>query len=173
VSAQTGFYCIRFTADPVQLIFFRGGLDRWLQGLQWPEPDRVDAILAVSEACTNSVQHAYPVGELGEVEVVGRLVVGPAGRRIVVVVRDHGQWRAEPGGPGYGLTTVRACMERCKIRHDGQGTVVTMTSRPVPLLDSPPDGDGAPGADPGSAVSGDPSRSPGQRVRRGPVVIGG
>lgn len=135
VSARSDFFSIRFTADPVQLIFFRAGLDRWLRVLQWPEPDRVDALLAVSEACTNSVEHAYAAGAAGEVEVVGRLVVGSVDRRVVVVVRDHGRWRPVPGGTGYGLTTVQACMERVKIHNDDTGTVVTMHSRPVPLLD--------------------------------------
>lgn len=148
MSARTGFFSIRFAADPVQLIFFRAGLDRWLRGLRWPEPDRIDALLAVSEACTNSVQHAYPMGAAGEVEVVGRLVVGTADRRIVIVVRDHGSWREEARGRGFGLTTVRTCMDRVKIRHDEAGTVVTMNSRPVPLPESlpeaaPDDGDGA------------------------------
>jgi anti-sigma regulatory factor (Ser/Thr protein kinase) len=136
VSATTGFYRIRFAADPVQLIFFRAGLNAWLRGLQWPEPDRVDAVLAISEACTNSVEHAYRTGEPGDVDVTGRLVVDDTSRRIVVVVRDEGRWRTGTNGDGYGLTTVRECMADVRIRHDADGTVVTMTSRPVPLLGS-------------------------------------
>lgn len=128
------YYTIRFSADAVQLIFFRYGLDRWLEGLSWPEQERFDAILAISEACSNAVEHAYPVGYPGDVEVVGRLVVGQADRHIVVVVRDWGQWQQSGQDRGYGLTTVRACMARVKIRQGGDGTVVTMTSRTVPLL---------------------------------------
>jgi anti-sigma regulatory factor (Ser/Thr protein kinase) len=137
VSEQTGFYRIRFAADPVQLMFFRGGLTRWLDRLRWPEPERIDAVLAISEACGNSVEHAYPSEDVGEVEVVGRVVVGAASRRIVVVVQDTGQWRGTSEGHGFGLTTVHACMEQVRIRHGGSGTTVTMTSRPVPLLDAP------------------------------------
>jgi anti-sigma regulatory factor (Ser/Thr protein kinase) len=137
MTATTGYYRIRFAADPVQLIFFRAGLNAWLRGLRWPEPERVDAVLAISEACTNAVQHAYPIGESGDVDVTGRLVVDETGRRIVVVVRDEGRWRTRATGHGYGLTTVRECMAEVRIRHDdGDGTVVTMTSRPVPLLDA-------------------------------------
>jgi anti-sigma regulatory factor (Ser/Thr protein kinase) len=143
MSATTGYYRIRFAADPVQLIFFRAGLNAWLRGLQWPEPDRIDAVLAISEACTNSVQHAYPIGEPGDVDVTGRLVVDEAARRIVVVVRDEGRWRSRSDGRGYGLTTVRECMADVRIRRDVRGTVVTMTSRPVPLLDV--SGDDVPG----------------------------
>jgi hypothetical protein len=65
--------------------------------------------------------------------VTGRVVLGRTDRHLVVVVRDRGRWR-QAGGDGYGLTTVRACMERVRIRHDDHGTVVTMTSRSVPLI---------------------------------------
>lgn len=133
VANSEGFFSITFTADPMQLYFFRAGLDRWLRSLDWPDADRVDALLAVGEACSNCVDHAYTVGDPGEVEVVGRLVIGSRDRRVTVVVRDHGRWKSEPSGHGYGLTTVRACMSRVRIHHDGLGTVVTMNSRPVPL----------------------------------------
>ena len=135
MTATTGYYRIRFAADPVQLIFFRAGLTAWLRSLQWPEPDRIDAVLAISEACTNAVQHAYPAGEPGDVDVTGRLVVDENVRRIVVVVRDEGRWRDRAGGRGYGLTTVHECMAEVRIRQDGDGTAVTMISKPVPLLD--------------------------------------
>jgi anti-sigma regulatory factor (Ser/Thr protein kinase) len=131
-------YRIRFSADPVQLILFRGGLDRWLVQLDWPEAERVDVLLAVSEACCNAVRHAYAGAEPGDVEVIGRLVLGPADRRLRWTVRDHGRWRADPDGTGFGLPTVRACMERVAVRPDERGTVVTMTSRPVALIDPPP-----------------------------------
>jgi anti-sigma regulatory factor (Ser/Thr protein kinase) len=140
MTATTGYYRIRFAADPVQLIFFRAGLNAWLRGLRWPEPERVDAVLAISEACTNSVQHAYPIGDPGDVDVTGRLVLDETTRRIVVTVRDEGRWRTA-SGCGYGLTTVRECMAEVRIRHNADGTVVTMTSRPVPLLDAPDGGE--------------------------------
>jgi anti-sigma regulatory factor (Ser/Thr protein kinase) len=142
VLTQTGMFRISFTADPVELIFFRGGLNQWLIGLQWPEPDRIDAVLAVSEACDNCVRHAYRADREGEVEVTGRLTVDPAGRRIVVVVRDRGQREAGRTGRGFGMTTMQACMDQVRIRHSPDGTVVTLTSRPVPLLGAPTADDG-------------------------------
>lgn len=135
MTSATGYYRIRFAADPVQLIFFRAGLNAWLHGLQWPEPDRIDAVLAVSEACTNAVQHAYPAGEPGDVDVTGRLVIDETVRRIVVVVRDEGRWRTPASERGYGLRAVHECMAEVHIRHDVDGTVVTMISKPVPVLD--------------------------------------
>lgn len=128
----TDFYRIRFDADPVQLLFFRHGLDRWLTGLDWPEVERGDVVLAVHEVCANAVQHAYLVSGPGDVEVVARLVAGPSARHLVVEVRDHGQWRGDGPTAGLGLTAVRACMATVRIKHDAGGTVVRMTSRPVP-----------------------------------------
>jgi len=130
---DTGYYSIRFGADPVQLAFFRAGLDRWLHGLQWPEEARVDAILAVSEACTNAVKHAYAGGVPGDVEVVGRIVAGPSSRQIVVTVRDEGTWRPDSGATGYGMSVMKGCMDKVSIRRDDTGTTVTMTSAAVPL----------------------------------------
>jgi serine/threonine-protein kinase RsbW len=134
VSAQAGFFRIRFRADPVELAFFRGGLNRWLLGLAWPDADRQDAVLAIYEACDNSVRQAGLRG--GEVEVVARLVIGLHDRRIVAVVRDDG-WLPSAGGDGGAwLTMANACMDRVQIRPGEDGTSVTMTSRPVPLPDA-------------------------------------
>lgn len=130
---RTESYTIRFPADPVQVALFRHGLDRWLQGLEWPDEERIDAILAVSEACTNVVRHAYPVGAPGDVEVTGRVVLEPERRRLAVMVRDRGRWRPSDGGRGLGLQTMRACMERVVIRHDRDGTAVTLISNAVPV----------------------------------------
>lgn len=130
-------YTIRFGADPVQLTFFRFGLGRWLHGLQWPAKDRDDVILAASEACTNSVQHAYVIGdESGDVEVTARLVVGADGRRVAIRVRDWGRWRSAHTDPGRGLVLIRACMEQVRVRRHDHGTSVLMSSKPVPLLDT-------------------------------------
>ena len=134
VSAQAGFFRIRFTADPVELTFFRAGLNRWLIGLEWPDIDRQDAVLAVNEACDNSVRHAPLDGSRGEVEVVARLMVGAADRRIVAVVRDDGPSATRWGARDLGLTVVRACMDRVRVSRTANATTVTMTSRPVPLI---------------------------------------
>jgi len=89
VSAQAGFFRIRFRADPVELVLFRGGLNRWLLGLGWPAADRQDAVLAITEACDNSVRQAGLHDGRAEVEVVARLVIGLDDRRIVATVRDE------------------------------------------------------------------------------------
>jgi serine/threonine-protein kinase RsbW/stage II sporulation protein AB (anti-sigma F factor) len=59
-----------------------------------------DVALAVSEAITNAVLHAYRGSDTGEVRVVACAEPG----RLVVVVRDYGcGMRPNPESPGLGL----------------------------------------------------------------------
>jgi anti-sigma regulatory factor (Ser/Thr protein kinase) len=58
-----------------------------------------DVALAVSEALTNAVVHAYPI-EPGEMRVLVRRLE----QRVVIVVEDEGQGlRPRPDSPGLGL----------------------------------------------------------------------
>jgi len=67
------------------------------------EPRLTDVRLAVSEAVTNAVVHAFPGrSEPGTVEVLVR--VRADGRQVEVVVRDNGSGMApRPDSPGLGL----------------------------------------------------------------------
>jgi serine/threonine-protein kinase RsbW len=59
-----------------------------------------DLRLAVTEACTNVVVHAYPDGQEGPMEVRASI----AGEQLTVVVRDRGEGIApRPDSPGLGL----------------------------------------------------------------------
>jgi serine/threonine-protein kinase RsbW len=59
-----------------------------------------DVALAVSEAVTNVVLHAYRNGDSGDV----RVVVCAEPQRLVVVVRDYGcGMKPHPRSPGLGL----------------------------------------------------------------------
>jgi serine/threonine-protein kinase RsbW/stage II sporulation protein AB (anti-sigma F factor) len=59
-----------------------------------------DVALAVSEAVTNSVLHAYRDGDSGDV----RVVACAEPERLVVVVRDYGcGMMPHPNSPGLGL----------------------------------------------------------------------
>jgi serine/threonine-protein kinase RsbW len=56
--------------------------------------------LAVTEACTNVVVHAYPDGDEGPLEVIATLQE----EKLEVVVRDEGPGIGpRPGSPGLGL----------------------------------------------------------------------
>jgi anti-sigma regulatory factor (Ser/Thr protein kinase) len=87
-----------------------------------------DVRLAVSEACTNVVAHAYrDQSEPGELEVSVLLVPG----ELTVIVRDRGSGiapRLEGGGLGLGLPLIAALTRRAEIvEPPGGGTEVAMT----------------------------------------------
>ena len=84
--------------------------------------------LAVSETVTNAVVHAYVGRERGSVTMSCRA----EGERLVVEVVDEGigiDARDDSPGIGHGLATVGAVAQALEVarRHDGPGTIVTMT----------------------------------------------
>jgi serine/threonine-protein kinase RsbW len=87
-----------------------------------------DVRLAVSEACTNVVAHAYrDQADPGELEVSVLLLPG----ELTVIVRDRGSGiapRVDGGGLGLGLPLIAALTRRAEIGvQEGGGTEVTMT----------------------------------------------
>jgi anti-sigma regulatory factor (Ser/Thr protein kinase) len=75
--------------------------------------------LAVTEACTNVVRHAYEEGE-GAIDVV----VKPRGGWIEIVVSDEGRGMGpspDTAGPGLGLPLISALAERVELRPGRRG----------------------------------------------------
>ena len=62
-------------------------LGAFAEALQLPDPVIEDMRLAVTEACTNVVRHAYADGEPGPVEILIR----PDGDTLQVIVSDQGR----------------------------------------------------------------------------------
>lgn len=84
-----------------------------------------DVRLAVSEACTNVVVHAYADGQRGRLDVEAR-VERPL---LHVVVRDHGRGlgpRLDSPGLGIGLPILAAVTERVEFAGSPEGTEVRM-----------------------------------------------
>ena len=88
-----------------------------------------DMKMAVTEACTNVVVHAYEE-DAGMLEV--EMLADEAG--LTIVVRDHGAGiqprpaRAEPPALGLGLPLIAALSDSFELRGSaGQGTEVRMT----------------------------------------------
>jgi anti-anti-sigma factor len=98
----------------------------------------VDAIrLAVSEAVTNLVRHAYD-GEPGEVRVSCRL----EGGQVIITVADDGVGitrRRGTAGSGHGLSLVGAVAQALEVTAAGErGTVVSMSFGSEVARESPP-----------------------------------
>jgi serine/threonine-protein kinase RsbW/stage II sporulation protein AB (anti-sigma F factor) len=91
--------------------------------------DADDVALAVTEAATNAVIHAYRDGASGDMRVVA--CARPDG--LVVVVRDYGcgmQPNPNSPGPGLGLSVIGAVAREMNIeRPDDGGTRVRIHFR--------------------------------------------
>ncbi len=86
-----------------------------------------DIRLAVTEACTNVVVHAYPDGEEGPMEVLATMMVD----ELRVVVRDEGRGigpRPDSPGLGLGLPLIASLTESVALGRDVEvRTEVRMT----------------------------------------------
>jgi anti-sigma regulatory factor (Ser/Thr protein kinase) len=112
-------------ADPAKLSSVRRNLGRWLTGHDVSKEDADDIILASSEACANSIEHAYGPG-IGSVDLDAEVRDG----EITVVVRDAGRWKASRNGDrGRGLPFIESCMDSCTVTRGDAGTEVRMQRR--------------------------------------------
>jgi serine/threonine-protein kinase RsbW len=121
-------------ARPENVAVIRHVLGAFAVALRLP-PDLVeDMRLAVTEACTNVVRHAYQDGEPGPIDVVIR----PNGDRLDLIVADHGQGigpSTDVAGPGLGMPLIAALADSVEVRHwPRRGSRVTMSFRCRPRL---------------------------------------
>ena len=113
-------------ARPDSLAVLRRRVTRWSRAAGLPEITYEDLQLALGEAATNAVEHAYRDGDgSGVVEVhMARRADGATD----VAVRDRGTWRPAPLDPGYrgrGLKIVRELTEDARVTpRPGGGTEV-------------------------------------------------
>jgi anti-sigma regulatory factor (Ser/Thr protein kinase) len=78
------------------------------------DAQRADVTLAVSEACTNVVVHAYPDGAPGVLDVEAEVEDD-----LCVVVRDEGRGfapRPDSPGAGLGVPLIAALAQRVELR---------------------------------------------------------
>ncbi len=115
-------------AEPQSLALMRAELRAWLESVRAEEDEIFDILVAVNEACSNSIEH--PSGsESGELVV--NLEADLVGEDITIVVRDSGRWK--PQGPkedrGRGLEFMEALMEGVEVVRLPDGTTVRMHRR--------------------------------------------
>ncbi|HEV7806578.1 MAG TPA: ATP-binding protein [Solirubrobacteraceae bacterium] len=97
--------------------------------LRVDEQTLADIKLAVTEACTNVVIHAYEADDPGELEVDATIEDG----RLMVVIRDRGRGivpRPDSPGLGLGLPLIATLAESLELgTDDANWTEVRMTFR--------------------------------------------
>lgn len=100
-------------ARPENVAVIRHVLGAFAEALELPADVVDDMRLAVTEACTNVVRHAYQ-DEPGLIDVVIR----PSGDALELIVIDHGRGMGssvDTGGPGLGLPLIAALAESVRI----------------------------------------------------------
>lgn len=116
------------TADQLGEIRLR--LSAWLESLGVSGVVAADIVLAVNEACTNCIEHAYRDGEPGLIEIEASVQPASEGGGIAICVADFGTWRTPPTQPttrGRGLPIMAAISEDVDLQRTSAGTTVRIT----------------------------------------------
>ena len=123
-------------ARPENVAVVRHVLGAFAEALMLPDPVIEDMRLAVTEACTNVVRHAYSGGEPGPVEILIR----PVGDMLQVIVSDEGRGLGpseDNSGPGLGLPLIAALSHSLDIEPAGNaGSRLRMSFLREPRLES-------------------------------------
>jgi len=113
-------------AVPENVAVVRHVLGAFAESMRLPDELIEDLRLAVTEACTNVVRHAYPAGEPGAVEIS----IEPREDRVRIVVADTGRGigtSADTSGPGLGLPLIAAIADSIDLQSaPGGGSRVAM-----------------------------------------------
>jgi serine phosphatase RsbU (regulator of sigma subunit)/anti-sigma regulatory factor (Ser/Thr protein kinase) len=116
---------IEVPSEPAALAGLRWRMRTWLDLRGLAEDERDDAILAVSEACNNAIEHAYQ-HDPGVIHLVLEHREGT----LAVRIEDRGQWQPTslPSFErGRGIPLMQALMDMTTIEHDARGTSVTLS----------------------------------------------
>jgi anti-sigma regulatory factor (Ser/Thr protein kinase) len=103
-------------ARPENVAVARHAIGGFADVVDVPDQTLADVKLAVTEACTNVVRHAYDGADPGRLEIV----ICPDGDILEVVVSDHGRGigpSPDTAGPGLGLPLIAALTHRLEIEH--------------------------------------------------------
>ncbi|WP_143230669.1 ATP-binding protein [Actinosynnema sp. ALI-1.44] len=117
---------LRFSADPTNLGMARRDIGDWAHALNLGTNLTQDIVLALDEAATNAVEHAY-LGRSGPVTLFAGC--DKSGHCAWTVVSDNGQWRTPRAGPstrGRGLQLMAALADECDVTSTVSGTTVVL-----------------------------------------------
>jgi anti-sigma regulatory factor (Ser/Thr protein kinase) len=116
---------VEVPAEAGQLATVRHLIRRWVAAKGGTDDDCAAFAIAVTEACANSVEHAYGPGD-ATIDLRAELTDGEA----TVTIRDRGGWREPRGGDrGRGIPVMKEFMDDVDIETGEQGTTVAMRRR--------------------------------------------
>ncbi|MFJ4655141.1 ATP-binding protein [Nocardia sp. NPDC088792] len=120
---------LSYAAEASVLAPIRRSLRKWLSHSTIGHEDTCDLVLAVTEACTNSIEHAYGA-EAGTLRVEGEM----HDDHVWIAVTDDGRWRPAVQDAaalrGRGIGIIRTLIPDSIISTSAAGTTVEMR---VPL----------------------------------------
>ena len=120
---------IEIPAQPDALHVLRRRVRAWLLLRGLDQQQREDAVLSMSEACNNAIEHAYN-------SLVGtvRIHVGHQADMLHIVVDDEGTWREAESREerGRGLLIMKSLMDEADVIHKPRGTRITLRQRLSP-----------------------------------------
>jgi serine/threonine-protein kinase RsbW len=124
-------------AQAPNIAVVRRALEAIAEELALPRRLIEDMRLAVTEACTNVVRHAYSEGEAKNASAM-RVELLPAKDGMRVIVEDRGRGLGpspETSGPGLGLPLIAALTSQLEVSHgaDERGSKVAMSFAPTPI----------------------------------------
>ena len=115
----------------------RRALEAIAEELALPRRVIEDMRLAVTEACTNVVRHAYSEGEARAANAM-RVELLPETDGMRVIVEDRGRGLGpspDASGPGLGLPLIAALTSQLEVSHgaDERGSRIAMSFAPAPI----------------------------------------
>ena len=131
---QAGAVSLRWPADPWSLPDLRSAVRVWLAPLGFPHETAEDILLAVNEAATNSIDHAYLDGATDNIDNTVELNLWIRESAAHLEIVDHGRWRPPRVGPsdrGFGLLIMRQVINAVLVHHGSSGTAVLLR-HPLP-----------------------------------------
>ncbi len=127
-ASNPDLFLVNPRAEPNAVGRVRERLRSWLDEMKLDPDDQLAVLVAVGEACTNAVEHAYGQTERN----VFRVEACREGTSIVCCVTDAGAWKdnAARAARGNGLAIMRELMDEVVITRRPTGTAITLRYRP-------------------------------------------
>ena len=115
-------------AQPRQLAQIQAEVRRWLASIGLTGATQDDVLLAVTEAASNSVDHAYPAATADDAV---ELIFWTEPDTVCIEIVDYGAWQtpAAKSEPGRGIPLMRRLMDSVLIHRGPTGTRVLLQRR--------------------------------------------